>query len=117
MVRIGQEISGDLFEGETIEGLIGIERSDHVIAIGPNVARIVAVVTDRVGKADDVEPSDGHPFAVVRIGKQRLDQIAVGLLGGICDKGVDELGARGQSDQIVVKTTDERARIGLLGGL
>ena len=117
LVRIGQEISGYLFERESVEGLIGIERSDDVIAIGPNVARIVAVVTDRVGKADDVEPSDGHPFAEVRIGEQRLDQIAVGLLGGICDKGVHDFRARGQSDQIVVKPTDQRARVGLLGGL
>ncbi|OYW24994.1 MAG: hypothetical protein B7Z55_00625, partial [Planctomycetales bacterium 12-60-4] len=45
-----QEISGDLFDGELIEGLVVVERLDDVVTIGGDVACRVAVITDRVGE-------------------------------------------------------------------
>ena len=74
---IRQQVTGDLFESEAIEALVGVEGLDHPVAVGPDVARVVAVVADGVGETHDIEPGDRHTFPVVRIGQQPVDQLLV----------------------------------------
>ena len=66
LIGVRQQVAGDLLEGEAVEGLVLVEAADDVVAVGPDIARGVAVVADRVGEADDIEPAGGHAFAVMR---------------------------------------------------
>ena len=68
LVGVGQQVAGDLFQGEAVEGFVLVETADDVVAVGPDIARGVAMVADRVGEADDIEPADRHAFAVMRRG-------------------------------------------------
>ena len=71
--RLGQQVSGQLFAGELVEGKIRVEGLDHVVAIRPIRDRLIAVKPNRVGVANQIEPEDRHAFAVVRRGQQSVD--------------------------------------------
>ena len=60
--RIGQQVAGDLLDRELVERLVGVERADHVVAIGPDRPRHVGHVAGRIGIAGQVEP---HPRPVL----------------------------------------------------
>ena len=62
---IGKEISGQLLPGELVKRHILVESSNDVVAIRGDVVILIAVVTDRVGIADKVEPVDRETFAEV----------------------------------------------------
>ena len=62
----GQQVAGELFAGENIKGFVLVERLDHIIAVRPDVPRIVRVIPNRVGKPHHVEPAQSHPLAVMR---------------------------------------------------
>ena len=62
---IFHQITRQLFNGETVVGLVGVERPDHIIPVRPDVAGIVAVVADGVGEAHHVEPADGHALPIM----------------------------------------------------
>ena len=71
-----QFITSQLFSHESIEGLVGVDRADHVIAI-PVCQRPVAVrieVTIRIGVASGVEPHLSDPFPIVRRSEIPIDQ-------------------------------------------
>lgn len=51
--------------GELVEWRVGIERIDDVVAVGKELLVLVAVKSNRVGIAVDVEPPAGHAFAEV----------------------------------------------------
>ena len=70
---IWEEVSGELFAGELIEGEVFVERADDVIAVRGDVVILIAVVTNGVGIADEVEPVDGHAFAVAGRGEKEID--------------------------------------------
>ena len=53
---VGQQVAGDLLDGESIEGHIAVEGVDDPIAIAPHVAMVVDVVAVGVGVAGQVEP-------------------------------------------------------------
>ena len=99
-VRVGQEVAGDLLEGEAVEGLVVVEALDDPVAVGPDVAGVVAVVADRVGEPHHVEPADRHALAVVRAGQQAVDQALVGVGRGVLDERLDLLGRGRQAGQV-----------------
>ena len=74
-LAFGQLIAGELLEDEPIEGLVGIEGADHVIAIPPG-ERLggVALVAVGLGVPDQVEPVPRPALAVGRAGEQVVDQ-------------------------------------------
>ena len=53
---VRQQVAGDLFEGELIEGHVGIERVHHPIPPGPDFAEVIALKAVGVGVASEVEP-------------------------------------------------------------
>ena len=77
--RIGEKISGELFDRELIKGLVRVERRDDIIAEGRDADLLVAVITDRVGVADQIQPPDCQPLTKVRRGEQAIDQPLPGL--------------------------------------
>ena len=72
---IGQQVAGDLLDGELIEGLVGVEGVDDIVAIGRGGAFLVAVVADGVGIAHRIEPGHRHAFAEMGGGEQFVDDL------------------------------------------
>jgi hypothetical protein len=62
---VGEEVAGELFGDELMEGFVGIEGVDDVFAVFPDLAGLVAGAAVGVGIADLVEPVAAPAFAVV----------------------------------------------------
>ena len=71
--RFGEEIAGELFAGEIIESLVRVERVDDVVAIRENALVLVAVESDGVGKARDVEPPHRHALTEMRRSEETVE--------------------------------------------
>ena len=77
--RAIHQVAGKLLDREAVERLVGVERTDHVVAKEVKVDMIVAVIAGRVGETDQVEPEDRHAFAVVRRREQPVDEPLVSV--------------------------------------
>ena len=89
---VGDEVTGELFGGELIEGHAGVEGLDDPFAPEPHVAEGVVVIAAGVAVACEVEPWDGHAFAEVGGSEETVDGCGEGggaVFGGIGDEGVD----------------------------
>ena len=115
--RVGQEIAGELFDREPVEGHVAVKGVDHVIAIGEAVLILVAVIAHRVGEPDQVEPGHRHPLAIMGRGQEPVDHLLVCVGGGIGLEGVDLLGRRRQADQVEAESADQGPTVGLGRGL
>jgi hypothetical protein len=67
---VGQEIAGELLDGELVEGFVLVEGADHPVAPRVQLAVAVHLVAVGVGVARGIEPVGGHAFAVMRRRKQ-----------------------------------------------
>ena len=105
--RVGQQVAGELLDGELVERLVVVERVDDVIAVGEDTLALIAVVADRVGEPGQVEPGNGHPLAVVGRLEQAVDQALVGVRVGVVLEGADLFGRRRQADQVEREPTDQ----------
>ena len=114
-VGVRQQVARDLFEGEAVEGFVLVETADDVVAVGPDIARGIAMVADGVGVADHIQPADGHALAVVRRGQQAVDELRVGVRRLILDEGFDFLRGRRQAEQVGMEATRERPTVGFVG--
>ena len=112
MIGIGDQITGQLMNRELVEGPIGIETGNHPVTIRPDIAGIVGVVADRVGKADDVEPANRHAFAVMRTGQQLLNHLCEGVGCMVLLKGCNRSRDRGQPGEVEGQSPNERAAVG-----
>jgi len=76
---------GELFLDKHVEGFIGVERADDVIAIvvGPWADGIGVSVAVAVGVSGEIEPMAPPVFAVVRGGEVALDHAREGVWGGV----------------------------------
>jgi len=66
---VGEQVAGQLFDGELIERLVAIEGIDHPGTPARHVATAVDVVTVRVGEPRGVEPFERQPLAMMGRGK------------------------------------------------
>ncbi len=71
---VGEEIAGELFTGELVEGHVLVEGVYDPVAVRGDIVVLIAVVADRIGVADEVEPVAGHAFTE----------------GGVLEEGIDE---------------------------
>ena len=112
--RIGKEhVAGDLLLDEPGVGLVGVERTDHIIAIGPGIGPgLVLVVAVRVAVVDDVEPVPGPAFTVSGRGQQPVDEFLVGRGISVGNEGIHFLGRWRQARQVKREPADERAAVG-----
>ena len=110
---VGQQIPGELFPRELIVALVLIERPDDIIAVRPNVARVVRVVTDRVGEPRHVQPTDSHAFAIVRRGQEPFHQLAVGIRRFVFLKSRNFFRLGRQTDEIEIQPPCQRAPVPL----
>jgi hypothetical protein len=71
---VRKQIPCELFDGELIEWFVGVERRDHVLPEGRDAHFLIAVVSDGVGIANQVQPPHGHALAKVRGGEESVYQ-------------------------------------------
>ena len=115
-IGVRQQVARHLLQGETVEALVLVEAPDDVIAVGPDIARRVAVVADGVGVPHHVEPALGHALAVVRAGQQPFHEPGVGVGRAIGDEGIHFFRRGRQTEEVEVKAAGERAAVGLADG-
>ena len=84
--RLRNEISGDVLDDELIVGQVLIEGADDVVAIGGDLHEVIAVISRCVGKTHQIEPVDGHSFTESGIGQELIDELAIGLIGGVLEE-------------------------------
>jgi hypothetical protein len=99
-----------LFDGELIEGHVGVEGTDDPVAIWPDGAAAVFFVAVGVGVAGEVEPFAGPAFAVLRGGEETVDGGLVVLAAGF-DEGGGFFGGRGQTDEVEGDPAEERGGV------
>jgi len=97
---VGQEVAGDLLDGETVKGQIGVERVDHPVAVGPDAARLVIGVALGVGVARQIKPAARPVLAVGGLRQLTIDVALVGSGRGVSDKRLHFLQRRRQAGQI-----------------
>ena len=112
---IGEEIAGELFDGELIEGQVAIVSVDDPVSVGPHRALIVQVQAVSVAVARLVEPVVRHVLAVMRRGEQARDDLVVSVGRLIGDEGIDFRGRRRETGEVEGDAPEECFAVGLRG--
>src|SRR5271166_3768808 len=87
-----QYVASHLLSDELPIGLVGVERANDVIAVGPGHGPgLVLVVAVSLSIVDDIKPVPGPALAVRGAGQQPVNELLVGVGSGIGDEGVDLL--------------------------
>ena len=82
-VAVGEDVAGELLDGELVEGFVGVERIDDPVAVGPDRTRAVLLEAVGVRIARGVEPPASPLLAVVRRGQQTIHEPGVGVAGTV----------------------------------
>ena len=114
--RIGQQVARKLLDRKLVERLVAVERLDDPVAPWPNLPRIVAKETVRIGVARGIEPVGRHAFAEVRRSEQSLHHPLVRVGPCIGQKRIQFLDRRGQASQVKRYPAQQRSLVGLGGG-
>ena len=116
VVRV-EFVAGELFLQETIEGFVGVEGVDDVVAIAEGVVAVaVELVAAGVGIADDVEPVASPAFAVVGRGEELVDEAGPGVGAIIIDEGGDLSGGGREAYEVEIGAANEDGLCGRWGG-
>ena len=75
---VGQEVSGELFDGEAVEWHVAVDCSEDPVSPSPHRAGSVVLVSAGVGVTCGIEPVDGEMFAGTWGGEQPVDFSFVG---------------------------------------
>ena len=110
---VGEEIAGELMDGEAIEGEIAVGGVDDPVAPPPDLAGGVDRVAIAVGIARLIEPQPRLPLAVVRAGQEPINLplpglLGIGLMGG--KKAIEIWGRRRKARQIEADAPQQRLR-------
>ena len=108
---VGQQVAGQLFDGELVERQVAIEGGDHPIAIGPDLAVVVDVDAVGVAVAGGVQPVAGAMFAVVRRGEVAVHHALVGVGRSVLEEGLDLGGLGRQAGGVERDAADQGAAI------
>ncbi len=86
-------VASELLADELPVGDVAVDRIDHIVAIGPGVGPCaVGLVAVALGKANHVEPVLAPLLAIMVRRQQPIDQLFVGVGGGIRHEGGHFLG-------------------------
>src|SRR4029077_15092405 len=104
--------AGDLFIDEAVEGLVGVEGADDVVAVAPD-GRLegVAFVGIGVGVAGKVEPATGETLAVRGSGEQVINYAIERVRGRVAEKGVLFGERRRKSGEGEINATENGPRL------
>ena len=111
--RLRQQVAGQLFDREPVEGHVAVESLDDPVPKSPrNRPQLIGQVTVTVGVVSHVEPRPGPAFPVVRRGQQTIDDPLVGTGTLVLDERRDLAGGRRQPDQVQRDATNQRLATG-----
>ena len=111
---LGQQVAGDLLDGEPVVGQVAVEGVDDPVAIAPDVGpEGVGAESGRVGVAGQVEPDPRPPLAVAGVGEEPIDGLLVSVRGGIVGEGLDLARRGGEPAQVEADAPQEREAVGL----
>ncbi|MFM1944909.1 MAG: hypothetical protein RI897_3891 [Verrucomicrobiota bacterium] len=114
---IGEEVAGELFTGELVEGHVVIEGVDDPIAVGGDIVVLIAVVADRIGVADEVEPVGGHAFTKGGVFEEGIDEGVVVCGGYDLGEALDLVGGWGEAGEVESESAEESDGVSRWGGL
>ena len=86
-----------MFDGELIEGFVGIERLDDPVAVGPDAAVVVDVNAVGVSVTGGVQPIPRLVLAVSGGGQKAIDGLLIGVGTGVGEECVDVPGSGRQA--------------------
>ena len=114
---IGEEVAGELLGDEVGPGFVVVEGVDDPVAVGIELAVVVEVEAVGVAVADGVEPVAGHVFAVAGGGEEAVDELGIGVGGGVLEKGLGLGRCGGKAGEVEGDAADEAAFVGgFVGG-
>ena len=109
---VGEQVAGHLPEDELIEAEVFVEGLDDPVAIGPHFAVVIDVEAVGIGVAGGVEPEAGAVFAVLGGGEVAVDELFVGVGGGVGEEGFDVGGLGRETGEIEGEAAGEGAAVG-----
>ena len=112
---VGQQIAGELLDGELVVRLVFVVGLDHPIAPGPHVAWAIGVEDAAVAVARRIEPGDRHPLAVVLRRQQTVDRFFVSVRARVGEKGVDLFDRRRQAGEVERHAAQQALAVGFGG--
>ena len=116
-VAAGDEVAGELFAGELVEGLVVVEGADDVVAVGGDGLVLVAVEAGGATGADDIHPVHREAFAKGRRSKQFVGAAGEGVGRFIGEIFFQQRRFRRQAGEVEGEAADELfARGGGAGG-
>ena len=94
VVRHGIElVAGKLLDQELVVGFVLVQGPNDIVAIPPGQRFFaVALVTVALGEANNIQPVAGPALAILRTGKQAIDQSLIGVGPLIGGKGRNVIG-------------------------
>ena len=110
---VGNEVAGELQNGELVKGHVPVEGVDHPLAIGPHLAIVVEVDAMGVGIAGIVEPMPAAMFTPLEACQQGIDQPLVGVSMRVEHEGLDQCRVGGQAGKVVGNPAGQCAAVGL----
>ena len=114
---VGQQIAGELLDDELVVRQVAIEGVDDVIAIRPDLARLVLLVAVGVRVTRRVQPVPPPAFAVMRRGEQPLDDFVVSIFGFVGEKCIHVFRRGRQAREIEVQPPQQRDLVRFRRGL
>ena len=114
---VGQQVAGQLLDGELVEGLVGIEGVDHPIAPQPHEAHAIEMVPAGVGIPRQIEPVLAQALAIMFGIHQTIHQALIGVGALVGQECIDLFHGGRQSGEIQGDAALQADRVSLRVGL
>jgi len=111
--RVGQQVAGELLDGELVERLVLVVGADDPVAPRPHRARGVALEAVAVRVAREVEPLHRHLLPEVRRGQQAVQGLGPGVGRGVGEEGPLVFLRRRQAGEVERGAPQQRRAVGL----
>ena len=108
---VRQEITGDLFNGELVEGLVVVERTDDPVAIRPHLAVVVEVEAVGVAVAGGIEPVAPTMLAPFLRLHELIHELLIGIGRLVFHERFHSFWSRRKAGQIKREPANERATV------
>ena len=105
-------IARDLVNDELIVRQIVVERVDHPIAVEPDPALLVLLVTIRIGVARRIQPEPSPTLAIMRRVQQPVHLLFVCVAAAVVQKRIHLFDRRRQPDEVQAEPAQECHAIG-----
>src|SRR5258706_14931152 len=106
-----QQIAGYLLNRKLIEWLVPVKGIDDVIAVGKNVHILIAVIPNRIGKPNHIQPRHGDSFAKMSRGEQPIHLLLISSWTPVRNEAAHFLRRRRNANQIKAQSPEQRSLV------